>query len=194
MLRHILQDIEWAITVVIITLIVFMIISNLTIQPAIATITETDIAPAHLHCRSEQILTDETGYKWEIMLFTNVKSDVTPFTPTTNNSLNLRLSGLSGSPAIESQKPLIIKTTGDRYEAKNTFLDKSPLPTIGQYDLKKIFPQLSGEELRLEVPLENGKTTYLHIPQAVVQEWQEIAAKNPSVFPKQLPSGLELAC
>ena len=194
MLRHILQDIEWAITFVLITLILFFIISNLTIQPAIATITETDIAPAHLHCRSEQILTDEKGYKWEIMLFTNVKSDVTQFTPTTTNSLNLRLSGLSGSLAIQSPKPLIIKTTSDRYEAQNTFLGKSPLPTIGQYDLKNIFSQLPESELLLEVPLENGKTSYLHIPQAVLKEWQEIASKNPGLFPKKLPSGLELAC
>jgi hypothetical protein len=38
MLRHILQDLEWGIAFVIATLILFLIVSLLTIKPAIATI------------------------------------------------------------------------------------------------------------------------------------------------------------
>ena len=187
MLRHILEEIEWAIALVILTLIMFLIIANLTIQPAIATITETDIAPGQIHCRSEQILTDETGHKWQIMLFMNqVDSSQVP-------SLNLRLSGLSSSVSIQSQKPLVISTKSDRYEATNTFLGKSPLPSIGQYNIKKIFPQLPTVDLLLEIPLEKGKSTRLHIPKAIVKEWQEVAAKNPHSS-QPLPSGFELAC
>ena len=186
MLRHIIHDLEWAIAFALVTLILFLIISFLTIKPAIATITETDIKPGQIHCRSEQALTDEAGHKWQVMLFTQVDSPQVA-------SLNLRLSGLSSSLRIQSQKPLIISTSSDRYEATNIFLKESPLPSIGQYNLKNIFPQLPTVDLLLEIPLENAKSTRLHIPKAVVKEWQEVAAKNPGASQK-LPSGFQLAC
>ncbi|HHP7231547.1 MAG TPA: DUF3122 domain-containing protein [Xenococcaceae cyanobacterium] len=107
MLRHILQDLEWGIAFVIATLILFLIVSLLTIKPAIATITETDISPGKIHCRSEQILSDEAGHKWQVMLFTQVDSPQV-------SSLNLRLSGLSSSLKIQSQKPLVISTSNAR--------------------------------------------------------------------------------
>lgn len=186
MLRHILHDLEWAIAFVIVTLILWLIVSLLTIKPAIATITETDIAPGQLHCRSEQVISDQAGHKWHIMLFTQVDSPQVA-------SLNLRLSGLSSSLRIQSQKPLIISTSSDRYEVNDMFLEESPLPSIGQYDLKNIFPQLSATELLLEVPLESGESTRLNIPKSIVKEWLEVAAKNPGTSQK-LPSGLQLAC
>lgn len=55
MMRHILRDLEWGIVFVIITLVLFLIISWLTIKPVIATVTETEIAPGQIHCRSEQL-------------------------------------------------------------------------------------------------------------------------------------------
>ena len=186
MLRHILHDLEWAIAFVIITLILFLIIALLTIKPAIATITETDIAPGQIHCRSEQVLTDEAGHKWKVMLFTQVSSSQ-------GASLNLRLSGLFSSLTIESQKPLVINTSGDRYQATNMFLKESPLPSIGQYDLKNIVPQLPTEELLLEIPLKQGKSTRLNIPKVVVKEWQEVAAKNLDKE-RKLPSDFQLVC
>ncbi|MEO0848091.1 MAG: hypothetical protein AAFY50_16925 [Cyanobacteria bacterium J06648_1] len=67
MMRHILRDLEWGIAFVVITLALFLIIALLTIKPAIATVTETDIAPGQIHCRSEKILTDDTGHKWDVM-------------------------------------------------------------------------------------------------------------------------------
>ena len=202
MLRQILQDLEWGLTLAIATLILLIIISLLNIQHAIATITETDIAPGLTHCRAEQVLTDEAGHKWEIMLFTNQVD--APQIP----SLNLRLSGLSSSLRIQSQKPLVISNSSDltksatesnRYQATNTFFGQTPLPSIGQYDLKDILPQLPTEELLLEIPLENGKSSYLHIPQTMVKEWQEVAAKitNPSQTTEptqELPSGFQLFC
>ena len=127
MLRHILHDLEWGIAFIITTLIFFLIIALLTIKPAIADITETDIAPGHTHCRSEQVLKDEAEHKWEVLLFTQVDS-------TEDTSLNLRLSGISSSLKIQHQKPLVISTTGEhRYEVADIFLGKSPLPSIGQY-------------------------------------------------------------
>ena len=174
MLRHILHDLEWAIAFAFLTLILFLIISLLTIKPAIPSITETDIAPGQINCRSEEILTDEAGHKWEVMFFTQVDAPQV-------TSLNLRLSGLSSSLPIQSQKPLVISTSSDRYEATDIFFEQSPLPTIAQYDLKNIVPQLPTVDLSLEVPLENGQFTRLHIPKAVVKEWQEVAAKNPNI-------------
>jgi hypothetical protein len=186
MLRHILHDLEWAIAFAFVTFILFVIIALITIKPAIATITETNLTPEQIQCRSEQILTDETGHKWQVMLFTQVHSPPVA-------SLNLRLSGISSSLKIQSRKPLIIQTPGDRYEVTDIFLEEPPLPSIGQYDLKNILPQLPTEELILEIPLENGASTHLSISQEVVKEWQEVAAKNPGKYP-QLPSGFQLAC
>lgn len=194
MMRHILRDLEWAITFVIVTLILFLIIALLTIKPVIANITETDIAPGHIHCRSEQVLIDEAGHKWEVMFFTEVNSpEVT--------SLNLRLSGLFGSANIQSQKPLVISTSSDkpngmatqRYEATDIFFENPPLPSIGQYNLKNIFPRLSSIDLLLEIPLENNTSARLHIPTKLVKEWQEVAAKNPNSILKSFPN-FELVC
>lgn len=186
MLRHLLHDLEWVITLAIITLILFLIIANLTIRPAIATMTETEIAPGQIHCRSERVLTDEAGHKWQVMLFTLVDSPQV-------TSINLRLSGLSSSLKIQSQKPLVINTSSKRYQASDIFLEKSPLPSIGQYNLKNIVSELPTEELLLELPLENSKFARLHVPKSLVKEWQEVAAKNPATF-KQLPSGFQLTC
>ncbi|MGB5635333.1 MAG: DUF3122 domain-containing protein [Waterburya sp.] len=177
MLRQILRDLEWGIAFAIATLILFLIISLLTIQPVIAEITETDIAPGQKYCRSEQMLTDEAGHKWKVMFFTEVDSpEVT--------SLNLRLSGLFSSANIQSQKPLVISTSSNRYEATDIFFENPPLPSIGQYNLKNIFPRLSTIDLLLEIPLENNTSARLHIPTALVKEWQEVADKNPNSLPK----------
>ncbi|MDJ0570202.1 MAG: DUF3122 domain-containing protein [Pleurocapsa sp. MO_192.B19] len=106
---------------------------------------------------------------------------------------NLRLSGLFGSANIQSQKPLVISTSSARYEATDIFWENPPLPGIGQYNLKKIFPQLPTIDLLLEIPLENSTLTRLHIPKALVEEWQQVAAKNPNFSPKLFPT-FELIC
>lgn len=180
MLRHILHDLESAIAFIVVTLILCLIIFLLTIKPAIAIITETDIAPGQIHCRSEQVLTDEAGSKWQVMFFSEVYSPQVA-------SLNLRLSGLSSSANIQSRKPLVIDAEGDRFEAADIFLEESPLPSIGQYDLKNIMPRLPTSDLILEISLENGKVTHLPIPKTLVKEWQEVASKNPNSSEK-LPS------
>lgn len=189
MMRHILRDLEWGIAFVVVTLILFIIIALLTIQPVIAKIIETDIAPGKIHCRSEQVLTDDAGHKWEVMFFTEVNSpEVT--------SLNLRISGLSGSVNIESQKPLIVRSLDKRYEASDLFWENPPLASIGQYELKNILPRFSSEELTLEIPLESSDSVYLQIPAELVAEWQEVSSKNysfPMPMPK-LPYTFELIC
>ena len=205
MLRQILHDLEWGITFAIVTIILYLVIALVYIPPVIADITETDIAPGHKYCRSEQVLTDETGHKWEVMFFTQVNSPQVA-------SLNLRLSGLSSSVYIQSQAPLIIDAKGDQsnntnnidessgfalqplqYEVSDIFRAESPLPSIGQYDLKDIFSQLPTTELVLEIPLENGESTLLHVPQTVVEEWQAVASRNSNQSPK-IPSSIELFC
>ena len=171
MLRHILQGLEWGITFVFFTLILFLIIVLITIQPVIATVTEGEVAPERSYCRSEQVLTDDAGYKWDVMFFTDVDSpEVT--------SLNLRLSGLSSSVNIESQKPLVIITLSDRYEATDIFLENPPLASIGQYNLKNILPRLSTNDLSLEIPLDSDSTAFLKIPESLVREWQQVADLN----------------
>lgn len=167
-------------------LIAFLIITLIAIEPAIPAITETNIAPGKTQCRSEQVLTDEAGHKWQVMFFTEVDSpEVT--------SLNLRLSGLYSSTNIQSQKPLIISTADKSYEATDLFLENPPLPSIGQYNLKKIFPRLPTEDILLEIPLEKSTSARLNIPTALVKEWREVADKNYHPFPK-LPYTFEFMC
>lgn len=189
MMRQILHDIEWVITFVVVTLVLFLIIALLTVQPVIATVTETDIAPGQIYCRSEKVLTDDAGHKWDIMFFTEVDSpEVT--------SLNLRISGLSSSTSIESQKPLIISSSNKRYEVTDLLLENPPLASIGQYNLKNILPRFSSEELTLEIPLERSDSVHLQIPVELVEEWQEVASRNysfPIPMPK-LPYTFELVC
>lgn len=187
MLRYILHELEWGIAFVILTLILFLIIALMTIQPVIATITEGDIAPGQAYCRSEQVLTDEAGHKWEVMFFTEVDSpEVT--------SLNLRLSGLSGSTNIESRKPLLIVTPSDCYQATDIFLENPPLPSIGQYNLKNILPRLSAIDLSLEIPLENDAIAFLKIPESLFQEWQQVADRNYHAPLPKLPYTFEFVC
>lgn len=188
MLHHILQELEWVITFVLFTLVLFLIVALITIQPAIATITEGEIAPGTSYCRSEQVLTDEAGHKWEVMFFTEVDSpEVT--------ALNLRLSGLSSSVNIESQKPLIIIAPGDRqYQATDIFLENSPLPSIGQYNLKNILPQLSTTDVLLEIPLVRDSVARLDIPKFLLKEWQEVSNRNYHAPLPKLPYTFELVC
>lgn len=186
MLHQMLRDLEWGITFVVITLILFIIIALLTIEPVIASITETDIAPGQVYCRSEQVLSDEAGHKWQVMFFTQPESDRVA-------SLNLRLSGLSSSVYVQSQAPLIITVDGNRYEASDIFLEESPLPSIGQYDLNDVFSQISTADVVLEIPLENSNSVHLRIPKTVVEEWQSAAAKNLGSS-RKIPSNLELMC
>ena len=193
MLRQLLHYLEWMIIFVLTTLILFWLMVMVTIKPVIASVTETEIAPGTLHCRSEEIVTDEGGHKWQLMLFTQVESPESA-------SLNLRLSGLSSQLKIDSNKPLIMSNqAGKSWSAHNIFLHSAPLPNIGQYNLKNIFSQLATEELWLELPLVSGQSTRLQIPESVVKEWQEIAAKQPLTTEKpltapKLPSGYQLAC
>ncbi len=193
MLRQLLHYLEWTIIFVLTTLILFWLMVIITIKPIIASVTETEIAPGTLHCRSEQIVTEEGGHKWQLMLFTQVAS-------TESASLNLRLSGLSSQLKIESNKPLIISNkAGKSWQANNILLHSAPLPNIGQYNLKNIFSQLATEELWLELTLADGQLSRLYIPESVVKEWQEIAAKQPLTTEKpltapKLPSGYQLAC
>lgn len=195
MLRHILQDLERAVAFVILTLILFLIIANLSIQSAIAlrtlpqeiaTITETETPSGQLHCRSEQVLIDETGHKWQLMLFTQTSSP--PLA-----SLNLRLSGLSSELEIESTEPLVISTAvGSTWQAADLLAQTAPLPTIAQYDLTNIITELPIESINLELPIVSKPSIKLVVPEAVVKEWQELA-KQFSID-RQLPSGFPLAC
>lgn len=186
MLRHILQDLQWAIAFAIITLILFLIIANLSIEPAIATITETDTPSGQLHCRSEQVLTDETGHKWQLMLFTQTTSP--PLA-----SLNLRLSGISSQLEVEPTEPLTITTkTGITWQASDLLAQKAPLPTIAQYDLTDIVSELPLEPLNLNLPLVGKSSIDLKVPASVVREWQEVAQKFS--IDRKLPSGFPLVC
>ena len=206
MLRHLLKDLELVLIVAIVTLIFWIVITLVTVSPIMAKtlksdfisrITETEITPEITHCRAEQSLIDESGHKWGLMLFTNGTK------PSQFDNLQLRLSGLSSSLRIQSQKPLVIsfftddavqhQTKLNHFEIPNNLKDSSPLPNIGQYDLHKVITKIPRTELVLEIPLEKGKIARLHVPETTLEEWQEVVAKP--VLPRpRLPSNFQLFC
>jgi hypothetical protein len=172
----------------ILLLLVLMGIGIFTGQPALAVITETESYPGELLCRSEQTLIDEKGNSWQLALFKQVYPEQTA-------SLNLRVSGLSSSIRILHPQPLKLATAkGKVFEATDIFLEQAPLPSIGQYDLKKIFEQISNEELVLELPVAGESRLHLQVPSSVVKEWREVAAKIPARSADELPSNFQLAC
>lgn len=54
------------------------------------------------------------------------------------------------------------------------FLDEAPAPTIGQYDLTEILPQLPIEVVTLAIPLPGDKSINISVPIKVVKEWKSI--------------------
>ncbi|NJK56794.1 MAG: DUF3122 domain-containing protein, partial [Pleurocapsa sp. SU_5_0] len=79
---------------------------------------------------------------------------------------------------------MIVSTDHKRYAATDLFLENPPLPSIGQYNLKNIFPRLSLSDLSLEIPLENDTTANLNIPQSLVEEWLQVSDKKLSFIPQ----------
>ncbi|MBD0265874.1 MAG: DUF3122 domain-containing protein, partial [Tolypothrix sp. Co-bin9] len=84
-----------------------------------------------------------------------------------------------GSQEVNHPLPLKITTDTEKIlTAPDIFLDEAPAPTIGQYDLKDVLPQLPTKELLIGIPLGRQNFINLSIPQYVVQEWQEVALKS----------------
>lgn len=134
--------------------------------------------PGHLLYKSWNNLRDRDGRSWQVVLFR--RGEPTPA------ELGLRLVGFPGSVAIAHPQPLEIEsTTGAVLRSPDLFQQDAPAPSVGQYDLLPLLDRLPAERLQLRVPLTDGTTLEIRVPQAVVTEWRAIAqlqGPSPDLF------------
>ncbi|WP_071189980.1 DUF3122 domain-containing protein [Trichormus sp. NMC-1] len=168
MLHHIRHFFWQILIVVILTTLILLGLVNLTSQTGLAAVTQLGNSPGEVMYRSQVKLDDQSGKVWQVVLFKQVYSDQP-------SQINLRLIGFPGSAELIHPQPLkITSTTGKVWNAMDIFLDEAPAPTIGQYDLTKILPQLPSEPLTLSIPLPGAKLINISIPTFVVKEWQSL--------------------
>lgn len=158
----------WLLWLGILTISIYIFLSsvNLPSQMVIADVNKLEAAPGEILYRSQKKLDDQSGNVWQVVLFKQVY-------PGQGQTVNLRLVGFPDSAELFHPQPLKITTaTGKVFTAADIFLDDAPAPTIGQYNLKDILPQLPREPLILSIPLPGDRFINISVPKSVVQEWQ----------------------
>ncbi|MBE9056117.1 DUF3122 domain-containing protein [Sphaerospermopsis sp. LEGE 08334] len=160
----------------ILTICIFLGLGSVTWKSAIAITTKIEPAPEEVLYRSLTKLDDHLGKVWQVVLFKQVY-------PGQTSKINLRLVGFPGSAELIHPQPLrITSKTGQIWNAHDIFLDEAPAPTIGQYDLTEILPQLPTEPLNLAIPLPGAKSIDISVPINVVKEWKSILSIQLSVI------------
>lgn len=168
MLHHIRHFFWQILIVVILTTLILLGLVNLSTEKVIAAVTQLGNPPGEVIYRSQVKLDDQSGKVWQVVLFKQVYSDQPSQT-------NLRLIGFPGSAElIHPQALKITSTTGKVWNAVDVFLDEAPAPSIGQYDLTQILPQLPQESLTLSIPLPGANFINISVPDFVVKEWQSL--------------------
>lgn len=160
-----------------ITLIVFLSWGNLTIQPALATITQLEETPGQILYQSRQKLVDQDQHTWQAIAFKRILANG-------ETSFKLRLVGFPGAVELIHPHPLLIQTAdGQRFEAKDIsdepFTDSPPAGNVGQYELQSVIFQLPAQlQVGLSLATTGGSQVNLALSPIIVQEWQELAAKK----------------
>jgi hypothetical protein len=168
MLRHIQQMFKRIFLVGILTTLIFLGLANLSSEKVIAAVTQIGKPPEETIYRSQVKLDDQLGKVWQVVLFKQVYSEQP-------SNINLRLVGFPGSAELIHPQPLRITTnTGKLWNANDIFLDAAPAPTVGQYDLTEILPQLPPESLTLSIPISGKNSINIAVPIHVVKEWQSL--------------------
>ncbi|QSJ20548.1 DUF3122 domain-containing protein [Nostoc sp. UHCC 0702] len=158
----------WLLWLGILTISIYIFLSsvNLTSTMVIADVNKLEAAPGEILYRSQKKLDDQSGNVWQVVLFKQVY-------PGQGQTINLRLVGFPDSAELFHPQPLKITTAnGKIFTAADIFLDDAPAPTIAQYNLKEILPQLPTEPLILSIPLPGDRFINISVPKSVVQEWQ----------------------
>lgn len=162
----------WLLSLSILTIFIFLGLCSPASQIAIAAVTKLEAVPGEIVYRSQTKLDDQSGQVWQTVLFKQVY-------PGQDISINLRLVGFPNSAELIHPQPLKITTaSGQIFTAADVFLDEAPAPTIAQYDLKNILPQLPNAPLQLGIPLPGQKFINISVPQSIVQEWRQILTAN----------------
>lgn len=160
----------WLLWLAILTISIYIFLSsvNLTSGMVIAGVNKLEVVPGEILYRSQKKLDDQSGNVWQIVLFKQVY-------PGQGQTVNLRLVGFPGSAELFHPQPLKITTaSGKVFTAADIFLEDAPAPTIGQYNLKEILPQLPIDPLMLSIPLPGDRFINISVPKSVVQEWQMV--------------------
>ncbi|CAD5920691.1 hypothetical protein PCC9214_00639 [Planktothrix tepida] len=152
-----------------ITLFFLILGSNFFIpEPANAAILKQQESPGQMLYQSRHSFRDETGKSWQVVLFKRVKNEQV-------NTIDLRLVGFPDQAVFIHPKGLeIITAQGRLFQAEDQFANNAPAPNVGEYNLKKILPQLSStEQVKLNLPLKD-KQHSLTLPAPIILEWKEL--------------------
>ncbi|MBH8553445.1 DUF3122 domain-containing protein [Nostocaceae cyanobacterium CENA357] len=160
----------WLLWLAILTTSIYLFLGfgNLKSQMVLAAVQQLEVAPGEILHRSQTKLDDQSGNVWQVVLFKQVY-------PGQIVSINLRLVGFPGTAELFHPQPLKITTAkGKVLSAADVFLEEAPAPTIGQYDVKDVLPNLPTEPLLLSIPLPGDRFINISVPKSVVQEWQKV--------------------
>ncbi|MBI4781695.1 MAG: DUF3122 domain-containing protein [Oscillatoriophycideae cyanobacterium NC_groundwater_1537_Pr4_S-0.65um_50_18] len=140
-----------------------------------ATVRQLEEAPGQIVYQSRQSLKDQHGNSWQSVAFKRIRPDG-------QSSFELRLVGFPGVAEIDRAQPLTLtnslgKTLTATDASSTIFTDAAqPEPTVGQYDLQPLLPQLQmGIPLTLTLPTLGSEAVSLSVSPLLIEEWQTVA-------------------
>lgn len=138
------------------------------VPPAYAAILTQEETPGQILYQSRHRLRDEGGNTWQTILYKRVKNGE-------SSSLTLRLVGFPGTVEIVHPASMEITTSdGQTIAADDRFVEASPAPNVGEYDMEgaiEKFSHTGSVSLSLKTI---DRSLDLQIPFAVVVEWQDL--------------------
>lgn len=156
------------------TLVLFLFINigSWTGSTALAMISMTQDEQGQMLYQSRQILPDQQGENWLVVVFKYVGLATPP-------RIDLMLAGCPGFVNIDhSQQLTLITSQGKTLKARRvpeeSYTEILPGSNIAQYSLKRLVPELD-HSIDLFIPTRGMKSTQLEIPSQVVQEWLTVA-------------------
>ncbi|MDJ0556987.1 MAG: DUF3122 domain-containing protein [Microcoleaceae cyanobacterium MO_207.B10] len=143
------------------------------LNQANALIREIEEAPNQIVYQAKHTLKDQTNQSWQVVFYKRVKSGKV-------DSINLRLVGFPGSVEFVHPQPLKISVHLDKVlMAADNFAEKSPASNVGEYNLKKVLPELKkNASVLIFLPLTDNHQVKIKIPLPVLLEWQDVMSRN----------------
>jgi Protein of unknown function (DUF3122) len=145
-------------------------------NPTRAAIRQLEEAPGQMVYQSRQTLKDRHGNNWKAIAFKRIRAN-------DKTNFYLRLVGFPGVTKIDRSQPLTLtnslgKTLTATEASGDIFTESaSPEPSVGQYDLQPLLPQLQVEiPLKLSLPTIGGESISLSVPPSFVEEWQTVSS------------------
>lgn len=142
------------------------VLSSFICPPATALLRQHHESPNVLRYHAQESLKDRAGNTWQVLLFPDKSHSYTTY--------YLRLVGFPGVNSFRHPQAIEILTSqGKILTAIDAYAESAPAPNVGQYDLTPAIDLLvTQQNLKLSVPLENGRELALRIPSEVITEWQ----------------------